>query len=87
MNEYSNFQTNKSSYIDMSVNQLEFSVFCIENVGLKLGLMGDKVYELLTKNSKLLYEYIIPFYDVLHSQSKEYIVDDIIGIMKERGII
>lgn len=87
MNEYSKFHANKISYIDISAEQLEFSIFCIENVGKELSLMGDKVYELLTKDSKLLYEYIIPFYDVLHSQSKEYIVDDIIGIMKERGII
>ncbi|MGO5333989.1 DUF3791 domain-containing protein [Enterococcus cecorum] len=31
-------------------------------------------------------EYIIPEYAVLHTQSKEYIVDDIIDVMKEKGV-
>lgn len=29
--------------------------------------------------------YIIPCYEVLHSQSREYIVEDIISLMEERG--
>ena len=31
-------------------------------------------------------EYIIPEYEILHTQSKDYIVDDIIEVMKERGV-
>ncbi len=29
--------------------------------------------------------YIVPEYEVLHTQSKEYIVDDLLEVMKERG--
>ena len=29
---------------------------------------------------------IIPEYEILHTQSKDYIVDDIIEVMKERGV-
>ena len=30
--------------------------------------------------------YIIPCYDVLHSQGKEYIVEDILTLMEKRGV-
>ena len=44
-----------------------------------------KVYEALAK-SELLNGYIIPEYEVLHTQGKEYIVEDIIRLMEERGV-
>lgn len=40
----------------------------------------------MTEQTDILNEYIIPEYEVLHTQSKEYIVNDIIDIMKERGV-
>ena len=39
------------------------------------------------KYTRLLKDYIIPEYEILHTQSKEYIVDDIIELMQERGVI
>ena len=71
----------------MSSVVLEFIVFCIEEVAAKLQLPGNVVYDLLTKKSRILSEYIIPSYDVLHTQSKQYVVDDIISLMKEKGVI
>ena len=65
---------------------LEFAVFCIENVALSLGIGAEKVYGALTKDSDILYTYVVPEYEVLHTQSKEYIVADIIEVMKERGV-
>lgn len=67
-------------------NELEFAVFCIENVAIHLGVGADQVYSLLTEKSDILNHYIIPCYDILHTQGKEYIVADIISLMKERGI-
>ena len=29
---------------------------------------------------------IVPEYEVLHTQSREYIVDDLLDVMKERGV-
>ena len=72
---------------DIRKNQVEFSVFCIENVAVKLGISGDEVYRLLTKDNDILDEYIIPNYEVLHTQDKEYIVSDIIDYMKECGVL
>lgn len=67
-------------------NELEFVVFCIENVAAKLGVGADCVYKALTEKSDILNNYIVPEYEVLHTQSKEYIVDDILGVMVERGV-
>lgn len=66
--------------------ELEFAVFCIENVAADLGVDAEKVYIALTEKSDILNEYIMPEYEVLHTQSKDYIVGDIIGLMKERGV-
>lgn len=30
--------------------------------------------------------YIVPCYDVLHSFSKEYIVDDLVSLMQQKGV-
>lgn len=69
-----------------NADELEFAVFCIENIALKLGKNAEEIYQALTEKSNILNSYIIPEYDVLHTQSKEYIVDDIISLMQERGI-
>ena len=63
--------------------ELEFAIFCIENVAAKLGVSAEKVYDALTEKSDILNDYIIPEYEILHTQGKEYIVDDI----KERGVL
>ena len=67
--------------------ELEFAIFCIENVASALGEAVPKVYKLLTEDSGILREYIVPEYEMLHTQSREYIVNDIIDVMKERGVI
>ena len=66
--------------------ELEFAIFCIENVASKLNVDAAKVYVALVEQTDILNEYIIPEYEVLHTQSKEYIVNDIIDVMKERGV-
>lgn len=72
---------------EISERQLEFVVFSIENVADKLGIPGNKVYQLLTSKNNILEGYIIPSYESLHTQSKEYIVNDIIDYMKEEGVV
>ena len=67
-------------------NELEFAVFCIENLAAKLGVDAMDVYKALTKQSNILYDYIVSEYEVLHTQSKEYIIEDILDVMKERGV-
>ena len=69
-----------------NTNQLEFAVFCIENIAIRLEKNAEEIYKMLTEESNILSDYIIPEYEVLHTQSKDYIVDDIISLMQERGI-
>ena len=69
-----------------NLNELEFVIFCIENIAAKLGVSAEKVYDALTEKSDILNDYIIPEYEILHTQGKEYIVDDIIEVMEERGV-
>ena len=71
----------------MSLSNLDFAIFCIEGVAEKLRLPGNIVHDLMTGGANILYNYILPSYDVLHTQGKEYIVEDIISLMRERGVI
>ena len=70
----------------MNKKELEFTVFCIENVADYLRLKGDEVYKLLTEKSDILDNYIIPCYAALHTQGKDYIVNDIVEFMHEKGL-
>ena len=35
----------------------------------------------------ILKEYIVPSYDVLHTFSKEYLIEDLVSYMKEKGVL
>ena len=84
---------NSKGVIDVNYNEkkfgnkeLEFAIFGIENVADKLNIDAPKVYSMLTEQTNILNEYIIPEYEILHTQSKDYIINDIIEVMKERGV-
>ena len=66
--------------------EIEFAIFCIENVASRLHVDAQNVYVALSEQTNILNDYIIPEYEVLHTQSKDYIVDDIIDVMHERGV-
>ena len=67
--------------------ELEFSIFCIESIADFLDKDAREVYKMLTKDSDILDTYIVPEYEILHTQGKEYIVNDIVEFMKEKGVI
>ena len=67
-------------------SELEFAIFCIENVAAKLGVNAERVYQAFTEKSDILNGYIVPEYEMLHTQGREYIVDDLLDVMKERGV-
>ena len=66
--------------------ELEFAVFCIENVAARLGVKGEVIFQAFTEKSDILNGYIVPEYESLHTQSREYIVDELLDVMKERGV-
>jgi len=71
----------------MTPEQSFFAVFCIEALSDKLGESGDVVYALLNDESDILDNYIIPHYETLHTQGKDYIVDELLELMKKQGVL
>lgn len=68
-------------------NEIEFAVFCIENIACALEMNGNEIYHLLTMKDNIIEEYILANYEILHTQGKEYIVNDVVSYMKECGVI
>ncbi len=71
----------------MSKKEIEFAVFCVESIAEELNMNAKDVYHLLTVKSRILDEYIVPSYEPLHTQGKAYVVNEIIGIMQEKGLM
>jgi hypothetical protein len=69
----------------MDRKSLDFSVFLIHALAEKWGKPHGWVYQVLN-DSGILDDYILPYYDVLHTQGREYLVEDITGFVNERGI-
>lgn len=69
-----------------NANELEFAVFCVESIAQRLGVASERVYAALAEKSDILNGYIVPEYEVLHTQGKDYIVNDILEVMQERGV-
>lgn len=71
----------------MTSEQSFFAVFCIEALVNELATTGDRIYKMLVDESNILDSYIVPCYDVLHTQSKEWVVRDLLALMKKRGVL
>lgn len=65
--------------------ELEFVIFCIENIAQQLNVNAEIVYKKLSE-SNIITEYIVPCFEALHTQSREYIIDDILDVMEERDV-
>lgn len=70
----------------MNRDVLGFVTFCIGAISLKLKLSRHEVYSRL-KAADIIDGYIVPGYDVLHTFSRSYLVDDIIDFMKGKGVL
>lgn len=70
----------------MNCNNIEFVTYCIGNLSRRLGMTASEVYSRL-KQSGILSGYLVPSYDVLHTFGKEYLMDDLIEYMREKGVL
>lgn len=70
----------------MDKKTLEFVTFCISKLSILLKLPQKEIYTRL-KSSGILYEYIIPSYDVLHTFSSRYLMEDLTEYMREKGVL
>lgn len=69
----------------MNRDTLEFVTFCIGIVARKLNISRREAYNRLA-SSGILDGYIVKCYDVLHTFSSEYIAEELIDYMKEKGV-
>ncbi len=72
----------------MAINSeiLNFITYCISQLGHRLHLSQQEVYRRL-KSSGILYDYIVPSYDVLHTFGSRYLMDDLTEYMREKGVL
>lgn len=62
---------------------IEFVSFCIESFKVKHSMSGKDVANLFKTSGAL--EFIIDGYEMLHTQGKEYILEEIEIFLKNRG--
>ena len=65
---------------------MEFAVFCIENLARRHHAPAESVFSLIADRSDFLRSYLVPSYDFLHTQDKEYILDDLDRAMAVKGV-
>lgn len=69
----------------MDKNILEFITFAIGSVAERLQKSPSEIYKIFRK-SNVIAGYLIPAYDVLHTFGRQYLVDDVLDFMKEKGV-
>lgn len=67
--------------------EMDFVVFCIENIASRLDKKGSEIYELLTLKNDIIEDYIVENFEILHTQGKTYIIEEIIEYMKECEVL
>ena len=70
----------------MNKEELTFVTYCIGQLALRLHLPQQEVYRWL-KRSGILYDCIVPSYDVLHTFGSQYLMDDLTDYMREKGVL
>ena len=70
----------------MKAEYLDFITFCVGSLADALHWSASRVYKAL-RTTGLLNDYIVPCYDVLHTFSKQYIVDDLTEALREKGAL
>jgi hypothetical protein len=65
-------------------NVTRFLVYCIEIYKTAYKLNGRQIMELFSRYG--IQEYIVQCYGALHTTGPEYIIEDIAGLIAERGV-
>lgn len=66
--------------------QLYFAIFCIEAIADYLHKDPRDVYDALAYKTNLLDDYVARYYDVLHTQDKYYIAQDVLRELETEGV-
>lgn len=70
----------------MDKKTLEFVTYCTSKLSHFLKLPQREIYMRLYQ-SGILYDYIVPSYDVLHTFSSHYLIEDITDYMRQKGVL
>ncbi len=70
----------------MSKACFEFVVYIIHACAKKWKMTPGQVYQLIEQKG-CVSQYLVPFYEVLHTQGTNYLVCDIEEYMKKRGVV
>lgn len=69
----------------MNEEKMPFVVYLIHACADKWSKSPENVYQLL-KSSNCIDGYLVPNYEILHTQGTGYLVDDLKGYLELRGI-
>lgn len=69
----------------MSADCFSFVVYMIHACADRWSVTPSRVYKAL-KKSGCLYQYLVPGYDILHTQSTNYVVRDIEEYLRQRKV-
>lgn len=70
----------------MTFDQMDFATYCVGLLSCRTGISQPRVFDMLTA-SGIMRDYIVGAYDVLHCLGSDHITDELIGCMKERGVL
>ena len=67
--------------------KLSFAASCVEGLARKTGKPYSEIYDRMSK-AEAIENYILPNYDTLHTESREYVLDDVMEYIenKERNM-
>jgi len=71
---------------DITNEQLYFAIYCITALSRNLNMDPSEVYELISERTNIFDDYIIKYYDILHTQGEDYIVSEIIKLLKDEEL-
>ena len=64
---------------------LEFVTFTIGSVAEWLHKSPAEIYRIF-KHTNVIAGYLVPAYDVLHTFGRQYLVDDVLDYIQEKGV-
>ena len=69
----------------MDLDSFEFVIYIIHACANKWKISPPKVYKKL-QSINCITDYLAKYYDILHTQSSDFVVNDIEAILKNRGV-
>lgn len=69
-----------------SEKEIDFSVFLLHRLAERFNRSAYNVFNQLEQTG-VFEDYIIPYYDTLHTLGEEYLVNDVIAYAAKRGVV